>query len=63
VVRVAEALGMRVVAEGIEREEQAQFLADIGCESGQGFHFAKGQDAEATAALVRGHRAVQRIAS
>jgi len=60
VVRVAEALGMRVVAEGIEREEQARFLAGIGCESGQGYHFARPAEAEITAELVRQYRPIER---
>jgi diguanylate cyclase (GGDEF)-like protein/PAS domain S-box-containing protein len=63
VVRVAEALGMRVVAEGIEREEQAQFLAKIGCESGQGYHFARPAEAGDTADFVRGHQPIERAAS
>ncbi len=63
VVRVAEALGMRVVAEGIEREEQARFLAGIGCESGQGYHFARPADAEVTASFVRDYTAIERLAS
>ncbi len=63
VVRVAEALGMRVVAEGIEREEQARFLAGIGCESGQGYHFARPAEADVTAALVRDHEPIERLAS
>jgi diguanylate cyclase (GGDEF)-like protein/PAS domain S-box-containing protein len=63
VVRVAEALGMRVVAEGIEREEQAQFLAGIGCESGQGYHFARPAEAEITAGFVSEHTPIERAAS
>ena len=63
VVRVAEALGMRVVAEGIEREEQARFLAGIGCESGQGYYFARPEEADVTAAFVRDHTAIGRLAS
>ena len=63
VVRVAEALGMRVVAEGIEREEQARFLAGIGYESGQGYHFARPADAEVTASFVRDYTAIERLAS
>jgi diguanylate cyclase (GGDEF)-like protein len=62
VVRVAEALGMRVVAEGIEREEQARFLAKIGAESGQGFHFARPAVAEVTAEFVLGHTPMRRVA-
>ena len=63
VVRVAEALGMRVVAEGIEREEQARFLAGIGCESGQGYHFARPAEADVTAEFVEAHQPVRRQAS
>ena len=63
VVSVADALGMHVVAEGIEREEQARFLAEIGCESGQGFYFARPNEAEVTAEFVRNHTPVERLAS
>ena len=34
-------LGLNVVAEGIESDNQLQFLKDIGCDSGQGFLFSK----------------------
>jgi diguanylate cyclase (GGDEF)-like protein/PAS domain S-box-containing protein len=40
IVGVAEALGLRVVAEGIESEEQAAFIAEAGVHLGQGFLFA-----------------------
>ena len=38
---MAHAMGLTVVAEGIERPEQAAFLAAQRCDSAQGFHFAK----------------------
>ncbi len=34
-------LGLTVVAEGIETEEQVEFLKEIDCKIGQGFHFYK----------------------
>ncbi len=41
VIQLAHALGMDVVAEGVETVEQAQALRGLGCEFGQGFHFAR----------------------
>ena len=41
IVGIAKTLGLRVVAEGIETEEQAAMLRDWGCEEGQGYLFAK----------------------
>jgi predicted signal transduction protein with EAL and GGDEF domain len=35
-VGMARGLGLRVVAEGVEQEEQRQFLAGIGCDEVQG---------------------------
>ena len=35
------ALGLTVVAEGIETEAQRDFLAGIGCDQGQGFLFSR----------------------
>src|ERR1019366_8446606 len=37
---MARELGLRVVAEGIETESVANLLRQIGCEVGQGWHFA-----------------------
>jgi EAL domain-containing protein (putative c-di-GMP-specific phosphodiesterase class I)/ActR/RegA family two-component response regulator len=38
---MARELGLRVVAEGIETEAVAMLLRQIGCEVGQGWHFAR----------------------
>ncbi len=37
VIDLGHALGLRVVAEGIERRELVGFLAELGCDRGQGF--------------------------
>ena len=41
VVSLADALGMSVTAEGIEEVEQQEFLTQIGCDTAQGFLFAR----------------------
>jgi len=45
-VVMARGLGMETVAEGIETQETAQFLSDIGCNVGQGYLFGRALDAE-----------------
>lgn len=37
VVHMAKKLGMKTLAEGVETQEQMQFLLDIGCEKAQGY--------------------------
>jgi diguanylate cyclase (GGDEF)-like protein len=41
VIELAHALGMKVVAEGIENEEQKEFLVLNNCDIGQGFYLLK----------------------
>jgi EAL domain-containing protein (putative c-di-GMP-specific phosphodiesterase class I) len=45
-VRLAASMGMRVVAEGIEDEDKARQLRDLGCDMGQGWLFARPMPAE-----------------
>ncbi|GAB2896185.1 hypothetical protein GCM10027046_27000 [Uliginosibacterium flavum] len=44
-VTLGRKLGKVVIAKGIESEEVRQKLCDLGCEYGQGFHFAQALDA------------------
>jgi diguanylate cyclase len=37
VIQVASMFGLQVVAQGIEREDQREALAVLGCELGQGY--------------------------
>ena len=40
-IALAHGMGMTVVAEGVEHEAQLAFLAGHGCDSAQGYHFAR----------------------
>lgn len=41
IISLAKNLGMKVIAEGIETQEEAKIIRDLGCEWVQGFWFAK----------------------
>ncbi|HEX5683505.1 MAG TPA: EAL domain-containing protein [Ideonella sp.] len=49
-VQVADALALRVVAEGVETEAQAETLAALGCHAGQGYLFGRPMAADDFAA-------------
>ena len=53
IVQLAEGLGMRPLAEGVEQECQRAYLLDIGCTIGQGFLFAKALPAAELSGWVR----------
>ena len=40
-IRLAKSLHMRIVAEGVEKENQVAFLAKQGCDMIQGYYYAK----------------------
>ena len=52
IIMLAHNLGLRVVAEGIEKPEQMVMLRDLGCELGQGYLFSKPVDAAAIEQLL-----------
>jgi EAL domain-containing protein (putative c-di-GMP-specific phosphodiesterase class I) len=53
VIRLAHALALETVAEGIEEPEQAAELRRLGYRTGQGYHFARPMPADSVAALLR----------
>jgi PAS domain S-box-containing protein len=55
VTQLADNLGLQVLGEGIETEEQWHFLQDNGCSFGQGFHFGRPVPAEDISAAGRPH--------
>lgn len=52
IVGLAHALGVEPVAEGVETAEQHAVLRDLGCDLGQGVHFAAPQPPEVIDALL-----------
>jgi EAL domain-containing protein (putative c-di-GMP-specific phosphodiesterase class I) len=52
IINLGRSLGLRVVAEGIERPEQIAGLLSLGCTLGQGFHFHRPLQRSAVDALL-----------
>jgi diguanylate cyclase (GGDEF)-like protein len=52
-MRIAEKLGVEVVAEGVETIDQRERLIELGCRMGQGHLFAEALDREAVGTLMR----------
>ncbi len=45
ILALATTLGLEVIAEGIETQEQAEALRSLGCVLGQGFYYARPSEA------------------
>jgi diguanylate cyclase (GGDEF)-like protein/PAS domain S-box-containing protein len=56
-VQLAHKLGLTVTAEGVEGPAQAERLRRIGCDAGQGWHYARPMAAERIDALLTASRA------
>ena len=48
---------MKVIAEGVETEEQMTFLRDNDCDEVQGYHFSRPVAADAIEAMLGGQNA------
>ncbi|MFI8891585.1 aminotransferase class I/II-fold pyridoxal phosphate-dependent enzyme [Streptomyces paradoxus] len=53
IVRIADTLGLQVIAEGIEDTAQRDLLAGMGCRFGQGYLFARPMTVEQSAHVLR----------
>lgn len=60
IISLAHRLDLEVVAEGIETQDVAQRLMQLGCDRGQGYHFSRPVDAEtALAELLTNAQSIQ----
>lgn len=64
ILSLSEALGLKTTAEGIESEDVALTLRDMGCSFGQGYYFARPMRADAAYDFWLAHRdcPIQRVA-
>ncbi len=63
VIKMAHGLGMEVVAEGIESPGAEAFLLELGCDYGQGFHYALPMRAEKLLASLENGEAMDNTAA
>jgi EAL domain-containing protein (putative c-di-GMP-specific phosphodiesterase class I) len=53
IISLAQALRLKVVAEGVETEEQAQLLHELGCDQAQGFLLSRPRPEQEIELLLR----------
>jgi EAL domain-containing protein (putative c-di-GMP-specific phosphodiesterase class I) len=53
IITLSNQLGMKVVAEGIETNQQLEWLLNLGCELGQGYFLSRPMDASKIESLLR----------
>ncbi|MCX6061743.1 MAG: EAL domain-containing protein [Campylobacterales bacterium] len=56
IIAMADALGFKTIAEGIEEEPQANFLKEFGCMQGQGYMYARPLDEKAFEVFLIRHK-------
>jgi diguanylate cyclase (GGDEF)-like protein/PAS domain S-box-containing protein len=61
VITMAHSLGLNVVAEGVETEEQLMYLREQGCDEIQGFWLSRPLDVHHCLAFIRNHQPEQRF--
>ncbi|MEO1679235.1 MAG: EAL domain-containing protein [Pseudomonadota bacterium] len=61
ILEIGKALGIRVTAEGVETAEHARILADMGCDTLQGFYFARPMPCDELGAFLRRYRPAPRV--
>ncbi len=59
IIAMAHGLSLKVVAEGVERQEQLEFLRREGCDEVQGYLISRPVGAEGLAALLRAQHLVE----
>jgi EAL domain-containing protein (putative c-di-GMP-specific phosphodiesterase class I) len=63
IIMLAHNLGMKVVAEGTETEEQINHLKQLDCEMAQGYFFSRPVDHETISQLLRDNTTVSAMAA
>src|SRR5205085_10507123 len=63
IIRLAQNLKMKVIAEGIETAEQLSELSAMGCEFGQGYFFSKPLNAETARQFIKENKAPELVTS
>jgi EAL domain-containing protein (putative c-di-GMP-specific phosphodiesterase class I) len=61
IMLLAHNLGLRVVAEGIETQEQIAMLKELGCELAQGYFFSRPDPAGVIEELLENQRVAQPV--
>jgi predicted signal transduction protein with EAL and GGDEF domain len=52
ILSLGRSLGMKVIAEGIETQEQMTYLQGLNCDQGQGYHFSRPLSVETAEAIL-----------